>query len=104
MGFKCGIVGLFNVGKLIFFNVFIFVKVLVVNYLFVIKDFNVGMIIVLDLCLDKLVELVNLQKILLIMIEIVDIVGLIKGVSQGEGLGNQFFVNIREVDVIVYVV
>lgn len=67
---------------------FILVKVLVVNYLFVIKDFNVGVIIVFDFCFDKFVELVNLKKVIFIIVDIVDIVGLIKGVSKGEGLGN----------------
>lgn len=104
MGLKCGIVGLPNVGKSTLFNALTSAKALAANYPFATKDPNVGMITVPDPRLDKLAELVNPQKILPTMIEIVDIAGLIKGASQGEGLGNQFLANIREVDAIVHVV
>ncbi len=104
MGLKCGIVGLPNVGKSTLFNALTSAKALAANYPFATKDPNVGMITVPDRRLDKLAELVDPQKILPTMIEIVDIAGLIKGASQGEGLGNQFLANIREVDAIVHVV
>ena len=104
MGLKCGIVGLPNVGKSTLFNALTSAKALAANYPFATKDPNVGMITVPDPRLDKLAELVNPQKVLPTMIEIVDIAGLIKGASQGEGLGNQFLANIREVDAIVHVV
>ena len=104
MGLKCGIVGLPNVGKSTLFNALTSAKALAANYPFATKDPNVGMITVPDPRLDKLAELVNPQKVLPTTIEIVDIAGLIKGASQGEGLGNQFLANIREVDAILHVV
>jgi hypothetical protein len=104
MSLKCGIVGLPNVGKSTLFNALTSAKALAANYPFATKDPNVGMITVPDTRLDKLAELVNPQKILPTNIEIVDIAGLIKGASQGEGLGNQFLANIREVDAIIHVV
>lgn len=104
MGLKCGIVGLPNVGKSTLFNALTSAKALAANYPFATKDPNVGMITVPDPRLDKLAELVDPQKVLPTTIEIVDIAGLIKGASKGEGLGNQFLANIREVDAIVHVV
>ena len=104
MGLKCGIVGLPNVGKSTLFNALTSAKALAANYPFATKDPNVGMITVPDTRLDNLAELVKPQKVLPTTIEIVDIAGLIKGASQGEGLGNQFLANIREVDAIVHVV
>lgn len=104
MALKCGIVGLPNVGKSTLFNALTSAKALAANYPFATKDPNVGIITVPDPRLDKLSELVNPQKVLPTTIEIVDIAGLIKGASQGEGLGNQFLANIREVDAIVHVV
>lgn len=104
MALKCGIVGLPNVGKSTLFNALTSAKALAANYPFATKDPNVGMITVPDARLDKLEELVNPQKVIPTTIEIVDIAGLIKGASQGEGLGNQFLANIREVDAIVHVV
>lgn len=104
MGIKCGIVGLFNVGKLILFNVLIKVGIVVVNFLFCMIELNVGIVLVLDLCLNELVVIINLQKVILIVVEFVDIVGLVVGVVSGEGLGNKFLVYICEVDVIIYVV
>lgn len=104
MGLKCGIVGLPNVGKSTLFNALTSAKALAANYPFATKDPNVGVITVPDPRLDKLAELVSPQRILPTTIEIVDIAGLIKGASQGEGLGNQFLANIREVDAIVHVV
>ncbi len=104
MALKCGIVGLPNVGKSTLFNALSSGKALAANYPFATKDPNVGMITVPDKRLDQLAELVNPQKIIPTTVEIVDIAGLIKGASKGEGLGNQFLANIREVDAIVHVV
>jgi len=104
MALKCGIVGLPNVGKSTLFNALTAAKALAANYPFATKDPNVGIITVPDPRLDKLTELVNPQKTIPTTVEIVDIAGLIKGASQGEGLGNQFLGNIREVDAILHVV
>jgi len=104
MALKCGIVGLPNVGKSTLFNALTNAKALAANYPFATKEPNVGIITVPDDRLNKLAELVNPQKVQPTTVEIVDIAGLIKGASQGEGLGNQFLANIREVDAIVHVV
>jgi len=104
MGLRCGIVGLPNVGKSTLFNALTSAKALAANYPFATKDPNVGIITVPDQRLDRLAELVKPQKILPTTVEIVDIAGLIKGASKGEGLGNQFLANIREVDAIIHVV
>lgn len=104
MALQCGIVGLPNVGKSTLFNALTSAKALAANYPFATKDPNVGIITVPDQRLNKLEELVNPQKVVPTTIEIVDIAGLIKGASQGEGLGNQFLANIREVDAIIHVV
>ncbi len=104
MALKCGIVGLPNVGKSTLFNALTNAKALAANYPFATKEPNVGMITVPDPRLDKLEELVNPQRVQPTTVEIVDIAGLIKGASKGEGLGNQFLANIREVDAIVHVV
>ena len=104
MALKCGIVGLPNVGKSTLFNALTSAKALAANYPFATKEPNVGIIIVPDPRLDKLSEIVNPQKVQPTTVEIVDIAGLIKGASKGEGLGNQFLATIREVNAIVYVV
>lgn len=104
MALKCGIVGLPNVGKSTLFNALTSAKALAANYPFATKEPNIGVISVPDPRLDKLAELVNPQKVIPTTVDIVDIAGLIKGASQGEGLGNQFLANIREVDAIVHVV
>lgn len=104
MALQCGIVGLPNVGKSTLFNALTSAKALAANYPFATKDPNVGMITVPDVRLDKLSEIVNPQKVQPTTVEIVDIAGLIKGASKGEGLGNQFLATIREVDAIVHVV
>jgi len=104
MGLRCGIVGLPNVGKSTLFNALTSAKALAANYPFATKDPNVGVITVPDERLDKLAALVQPQKVLPTTVEIVDIAGLIKGASKGEGLGNQFLANIREVDAILHVV
>lgn len=104
MGLRCGIVGLPNVGKSTLFNALTSAKALAANYPFATKDPNIGVISVPDPRLDELAKLVNPQRIVPTTIEIVDIAGLIKGASKGEGLGNQFLANIREVDAIIHVV
>jgi hypothetical protein len=104
MGLKCGIVGLPNVGKSTLFNALTNAKALAANYPFATKEPNIGVIVVPDSRLDKLAELVEPQRILPTNVDIVDIAGLIKGASKGEGLGNQFLANIREVDAIIHVV
>lgn len=93
-----------NVGKSTLFNALTSAKALAANYPFATKDPNVGIITVPDPRLDKLVELVKPRSVVPTTIEIVDIAGLIKGASKGEGLGNQFLANIREVNAIVHVV
>lgn len=104
MALQCGIVGLPNVGKSTLFNALTNAKALAANFPFATKDPNVGIITVPDPRLDKLAELVHPERVLPTTVEIVDIAGLIKGASQGEGLGNQFLANIREVNAIVHVV
>lgn len=104
MPLQCGIVGLPNVGKSTLFNALTNAKALAANYPFATKDPNVGIITVPDARLDQLSDLVNPQRVVPTTVEIVDIAGLIKGASKGEGLGNQFLANIREVDAIVHVV
>ncbi len=104
MALTAGIVGLPNVGKSTLFNALTAAKALAANYPFATKDPNLGVITVPDPRLDKLAEIVKPQRVQPTTIEIVDIAGLIKGASKGEGLGNQFLANIREVDAIIHVV
>ncbi len=104
MALQAGIVGLPNVGKSTLFNALTSAKALAANYPFATKDPNVGIITVPDSRLEKLNELVHTKSLIHTAIEIVDIAGLIKGASKGEGLGNQFLANIREVDAIIHVV
>ena len=104
MGFKCGIVGLPNVGKSTFFNALTRAKVAAANYPFCTIDPNVGVVPVPDLRLKKLAEIVNPKQIIPAIVEFVDIAGLVKGAAEGEGLGNQFLANIRETQAIAHVV
>jgi GTP-binding protein YchF len=104
MALQCGIVGLPNVGKSTLFNALTQAGALAANYPFATKDPNVGVITVPDFRLDKLAEMINPQRVVPTTVDIVDIAGLIKGASKGEGLGNQFLANIREVNAIVHVV
>ncbi len=104
MALKCGIVGLPNVGKSTLFNALTNAKALAANYPFATKEPNVGMITVPDPRLEMLADLAKSEKLVPTTVEILDIAGLIKGASKGEGLGNQFLANIREVDAILHVV
>lgn len=104
MALKCGIVGLPNVGKSTLFNCLSSAKAQSANFPFCTIEPNVGTITVPDPRLTKLEELVNPQKVVPNTIEIVDIAGLVKGASEGEGLGNQFLGNIRETDAIIHVI
>lgn len=104
MGFKCGIVGLPNVGKSTIFNALTRGSALAANYPFATIDPNVGIVAVPDKRLDALTEIVPTKKIVPTSLEIVDIAGIVKGASQGEGLGNQFLSHIAEVDAIIQVV
>jgi len=103
MALQCGIVGLPNVGKSTLFNCLSNAKAQAANFPFCTIEPNVGVITVPDERLNKLAELVHPQKIVPTTVEIVDIAGLVKGASQGEGLGNKFLANIRETDAILHV-
>ena len=103
MALKCGIVGLPNVGKSTLFNCLSNAKAQSANFPFCTIEPNVGVISVPDNRLNKLKELVDPQKVQPTTIEIVDIAGLVKGASKGEGLGNKFLANIRETDAIIHV-
>jgi len=103
MALKCGIVGLPNVGKSTLFNCLSNAKAQSANFPFCTIEPNVGTINVPDPRLEKLESLVNPERVMPTTIEIVDIAGLVKGASKGEGLGNQFLSNIRETDAIIHV-
>ncbi len=103
MALQCGIVGLPNVGKSTLFNCLSNAKAQAANFPFCTIEPNVGVITVPDERLTKLAELVNPNRIVPTTVEIVDIAGLVKGASKGEGLGNKFLANIRETDAIIHV-
>lgn len=103
MALQCGIVGLPNVGKSTLFNCLSNAKAQAANFPFCTIEPNVGVITVPDERLNKLAELINPQRIVPTTVEIVDIAGLVKGASKGEGLGNKFLANIRETDAILHV-
>src|SRR5690606_16035151 len=103
MALKCGIVGLPNVGKSTLFNCLSNAKAQSANFPFCTIEPNLGTITVPDPRLEKLEELVKPESVVPTTMEIVDIAGLVKGASKGEGLGNQFLANIRETDAIIHV-
>ncbi|MGY8988198.1 MAG: redox-regulated ATPase YchF [Flavobacteriales bacterium] len=103
MALQCGIVGLPNVGKSTLFNCLSKAKAQSANYPFCTIEPNVGVITVPDERMDRLADLVNPEKVQPTTMEIVDIAGLVKGASKGEGLGNKFLANIRETNAIIHV-
>lgn len=103
MALQCGIIGLPNVGKSTLFNCLSNAKAQAANFPFCTIEPNVGVITVPDDRLNKLAEIVKPQRIVPTTVEIVDIAGLVKGASKGEGLGNKFLANIRETDAIIHV-
>ncbi|MDR0575766.1 MAG: redox-regulated ATPase YchF [Tannerella sp.] len=103
MALKCGIVGLPNVGKSTLFNCLSNAKAQAANFPFCTIEPNVGVITVPDERLNKLAEIIHPERIVPTTVEIVDIAGLAKGASKGEGLGNKFLANIRETDAIIHV-
>jgi len=104
MGLKCGIIGMPNVGKSTLFNALTnSIQAEAANYPFCTIEPNVGIVFVPDQRLEKIAKIADSQKVIPTQIEFVDIAGLVKGASKGEGLGNKFLSHIREVDAIVHV-
>lgn len=104
MAIQCGIVGLPNVGKSTLFNALTNAGIDAANYPFCTIEPNVGRVNVPDQRIQPLVDIVKPERVQQTFVDFVDIAGLVKGASQGEGLGNQFLANIRETDAIAHVV
>ena len=104
MGFKCGIIGLPNVGKSTLFNALTKGNSAIANFPFCTIKPNIGIVSVPDIRINELAKIVSPKKIVHAYIEFVDIAGLVKGASKGEGLGNQFLSNIRDTQAIAHVV
>src|ERR671925_28965 len=104
MSLRCGIVGLPNVGKSTLFNAITKAGIAAENYPFCTIEPNVGIVEVPDMRLEVIAEIAQPQKVVPAVVEFVDIAGLVKGASEGQGLGNQFLATIRETDAIAHVV
>jgi small GTP-binding protein len=104
MSLSCGIVGLPNAGKSTIFNALTSSKALVADYPFTTIEPNIGLVSVPDERLRRLAEIIKPQRVIPSTLKFIDIAGLVEGASKGEGLGNRFLANIREVDAILHVV